>query len=224
MKFRYGDSWEKYPISENEIWQVGDHVVACGDIEDGAGDRLLTLHPKVDFVFIDPPWNKGNARAFRTKADVGRAVDFPSFVSRVVSLVKVAQADVLIEFGGKGINLLTTCIESTGGTILNIWDVTYYSSRPCKMVQATWGAGRISAGDCTGMDEMKIPEWFFTGHGGAGVVLFDPCMGQGLSAVTAVRAGMQTLGLELNKRRAAVTLEKLAKLTGDSPRFSGRLG
>lgn len=222
-KFKYGDSWEKYPIKPNEIWGVGDHVIACGDIEAGNAETLLAKYGQPDFAFVDPPWNKGNAKAFLTKANIDRSVDFDVFLDRIISLIKQAKHDVLIEFGNQLVGAVKERIAKEG-RVIKQWDVVYYGKNPCKMLHCAWGSETISAGDCSGMDEMKIPSWFFK-HANSdfllGKTLFDPCMGQGLTAVTAQSFGMRALGLELNPRRAAVTIEKLAKATDCSPSLIG---
>jgi len=42
--------------------------------------------------------------------------------------------------------------------------------------------------------------------------VIDPCTGRGLTAMTAAEMGRVFTGTELNPRRAAITLQKLAQL------------
>ena len=61
-----------------------------------------------------------------------------------------------------------------------------------------------------GMDE-PVMTWAVLEEEPQGSVIFDPCTGQGLTAVTAQRLGHVFVGTELHPRRMAVTIDKLCK-------------
>ena len=63
-KWEYDGSIKKYPIAPGEVWEQEGNKVAINDIFDG----LPAFMKEADLVFIDPPWNLGNANAFVTKA------------------------------------------------------------------------------------------------------------------------------------------------------------
>jgi DNA modification methylase len=45
-------------VSEpGDLWQLGNHVLACGDARDDTTYALLMGGEKAQFVFTDPPYN-----------------------------------------------------------------------------------------------------------------------------------------------------------------------
>ena len=77
MKWKYGDSWEKYPIEEGEIWQepFSQSRIAVADLRND-----LPFEIEAEMVYMDSPWNKGNVNSFITKAGMNSYIDsFESF-------------------------------------------------------------------------------------------------------------------------------------------------
>jgi len=66
-KWLYGDSWERFPIKDGEVWQAGKNLVAVKDLTNL--DNLDFFgRDTFDMSYIDPPWNTGNINSFYTKA------------------------------------------------------------------------------------------------------------------------------------------------------------
>jgi hypothetical protein len=228
MRFAYGPSWEKYPVMPGDLWRVGDHHLLCGDLEVGAGEdffRLMGEHDPLMFptmAYTDPPWDAGNARSFRTKAHTStpeietRAVIFKSLIWKGLQALDQVQGPVFVEMGLRNHGFVVDLAKEAGYMHLQSWPITYYKTKPCKLIllsKHTVGLG--SDGSPRGMDEPA--GWCIFAASNPGDVVFDPFMGQGLVAEEAARLGRIAWGIELNPRRLAVTLAKLAKATGEEP-------
>lgn len=208
-RWTYGDAGDEYPVRVGDVWRVGHHVLACADLETGQVGRFVDEYGPVDVCYADPPWDKGNARSFRTKAQVGRAVDFDLFL---VSLVDVAQrADhAYIEMGKRNVVALQQTIEGMCGTVRDVWDIMYYRVKPCHLVGATFrnADDYPEHGDYTGLDDDHTPDETLSRYP-AGRVVLDPCTGRGNTPIAAHKHGHRFIGTELHPRRLAVTIKKM---------------
>lgn len=91
------------------------------------------------------------------------------------------------------------------------WDVVYYRKHPCCILRGSHHGP--TAYDYTGMDEAKVIA--LAARIEDYDVMGDFCMGQGLVGLGAWAAGKPFVGTELNPRRLAVLLQKLAKRGAD---------
>lgn len=221
----YGDAGDRWPVADRDIWQVGPHVVACGDIERGDLGRFLSVTGLPDMVYCDPPWNQGNATTFRTKAGQKRQVDYPSFFVTLMSALASCPGDVYIEHGVHEIAMVRACFEALGLRELNYWEIRYYRTRPCALYRLrTNGDGTPLSGDLfTGVDDEHTPLLAIQRSSAPGQVVLDGCTGRGTTAVAAAEHGCKFIGLELNHRRLAVTIDRLASATGQTPQLVGHL-
>jgi hypothetical protein len=221
-KHLYGDAGDRYPVEVGDVWQIGKHILACGDLEMGAGVEFLATYVRggrPDVSFVDPPWNAGNARSFRTKAGVGRAVNFYRLISKVLETLAKSRRDVFIEMGVSECDNVRARLEEYGARLLDTWDITYYRKNPCRLLWGTFtGQAYPRLLDCNRLDDEVATPKVIAAAAGRGDIVFDPCMGRGLSAVSALRAGATAAGLELNPRRLAVTIDKLASLGAGAER------
>jgi len=212
MNYRYGDSWERYPIREGEVWQdaASGSLVSICDITKEFPSYLL----EADMIYCDPPWNLGNANAFYTKAGrtdyLNRFHDFSTaFFSRVMAIAApVCYVEIGRQHRGdfvRSLEALYPCVQE--------WRITYYRKHPCFLLR---GGAQMQAFDFAGMDDVDTP--------GAAIarepsrIVADLCTGQGLTAVAAFRLARRFVGTELNPRRLAVTIDRVNKLGGSYAR------
>ena len=60
MEYKYGDSWERFPIEPGQSWALENGSrVAVHNIFDP-----LPWWMEADLLFVDPPWNLGNINNF----------------------------------------------------------------------------------------------------------------------------------------------------------------
>lgn len=221
----YGEDGRRFPVQPNQLWRVGDHWFACGDLEDGIGDRFfnaVSLTP--DLSYSDPPWNKGNAKSFRTKAGVGRDVDFDRLLDLVVQEVKRSKHLSFIEMGMATVPALREKLIAHSGLLIGQWEITYYGKKPCMLLAVNFhGVVTIDLPEFSGLDDSKTP--FSAIEVVRGLIkgqvayVYDPCMGRGLTAEAAIKNEGVALGIELNPYRLSVTLSKVQHLIGEMPKL-----
>lgn len=205
---------DRYPVKPHEVWRAGPHRLACGDLEAGDGERLIKrFGQRPDLVYCDPPWNNGNAAAFRTKAGVPRQVNFTTFLDVLMAVVRLARRDVFLEMGRAGQAHLVERAERCGGQAIRTWPITYYRRHPATLTQLRFNGAGLEPPDLAGLDDDDTPGAVMRSCSRPGDVVMDPCMGRGLTAATAGAAQDRTfIGLELSPWRMSCALSKLAAL------------
>ena len=199
----YGDAWEHYPIEPGEVWGApGVGTVAVHNIF-----APLPAWFDCDLLFVDPPWNRGNVNSFYTKAGRQDYIeDFADFERALFARIdQVAPAVCYLEVGFQAVDRWRAALAARYPAVQR-FDVTYYKRSPCHILR---GGAVPTAHDYTGRDEadviaaVAIDEQYS--------VMGDFCMGRGLVGLAAHHAGKPFVGTELNKRRLAVLLDKLAE-------------
>jgi hypothetical protein len=215
-RWRYGDAGDRWPVQPGEVWAVGAHRVACGDVEEGAIEQLLAAWAEpVDLAYVDPPWNAGNARAFRTKAGLGRPVDYLRLVELIgLGIDHSGARYACVESGRGGEAEIRAALVRAGLRHVQSWDIVYYRTRPARLHllagRGTPDPERLPA--FHGVDDENTPALAVSTLARRGQTVFDPCCGRGTTAIAAHLAGCRFLGLELHPRRLAVAIDKLVGL------------
>lgn len=207
MRHRYGDAWEKFPIRRGEVWvEVGTgSKVAVWDLFDGLPGFML----EADLVYTDPPWNTGNMRSFYTKAGMITLATFVGFTRILFDRISaIAASACYLEIGGQELGVFKSCMALIY-PVVQVWPVTYYRKNPSWLLRG--GQDGIEV-DFAGADDMNTPQLAMEAEEFSCVA--DLCMGRGLTAVTAHRLGKRFVGTELNQRRLACAIEKVAKKGG----------
>ena len=227
--WNYGDAGDRWQVAFGDVWSCGPHILACGDLAEGDANVLVDGFGKPDFAYVDPPWNKGNARAFRTKAHASTPeietgpVDFKGFLDALVDALSRVKFDCFVEMGHAQLPLLKDRIEQAGGDVGIVWDTVYYRRHPSHLVHCWWNSATfMPVVDFTGMDDEKTPFAALNSVAKHGKTVFDPCIGRGLTAMAAESLDLRVIGLELNPRRLAVAIDRLATL-GHQPERMGKL-
>lgn len=205
MKWQYGNAWEEFPIEPGEVWGIPTNgsSVAVHDIFQPLPDFML----QADLLVSDPPWNGGNLKSFYTKAGRDDCQEWGDFTE--VFFQRIAQIDpdtCYIEIGNQFVDEWQERLYRHYGNVKR-WPVVYYRKHPTNLLRASWI--RPTDFDFTGMDEADCIAKI--GQIEQYEVMGDPCMGQGLVGLSAWNAGKPFVGTELNKRRLANLLQKLAK-------------
>lgn len=223
----YGDAGDRWQVEPGSLWEVGPHKLACADLQnrDQMDDALVFFEGVPEMVYTDPPWDAGNARGFRTKAHRStpsietNKVEFGDLIDAVIDIASLATGPVFMEMGLKEVERVKQHIEVNGGTSWEVIPITYYKTKPCVLIHASFSPsyyGSESIAEAHGLDDEETPSWVIERFATVGPVL-DVCMGRGLIAEAADQHGKVAWGIELNPRRLAVTIDKLAK-RGHEPR------
>lgn len=225
-KWTYGDAGDRYRVKPGQIWQVGPHKFLCMCIEN-AKPNTHVFNKRPDVIYSDPPWGPANASTFRTKANASNAnierrkVDYyGKFVPAFIQQCELSKGAIFYENGLTWEEKVLSMFKDKGFVQTNRWEVTYYRKYPSVLHRIVHSSKASSVGeftaDLTGMDDDDTPLESLKSYP-KGTVVYDPCTGQGLSAVTAVKLDLVFQGVELNPRRLAVTLDKVSKLLGEKP-------
>jgi len=209
MNWKYGNSWEKYPMKMGELWvdRKTNSKLMVNDLYNG----LPVFMKEADLVYCDPPWNKSNINTFYTKAGMENIRrEFTTFTNLLFDSIGLINPKVCyLEIGKQNLERFKTKMSELFKEV-QVWGVTYYGNKPSYLIR---GGPTKTSVDFTGMDDeytplkvMKVEDFN---------VVADLCMGRGLIAVSAYKVGKRFVGVELNKRRLANTVEKINKMGGD---------
>lgn len=208
---------EVYP---GDVFTAGSHRFLCGDLEKDDCWDMLDIPQKIYMVYSDPPWNPGNARMWRTvsqldddpvKGTRGRMVDWDHFVDRFWAHVNHANpTHIFVEMGVKQTPEYIKMVGVPRFPDLQYeWNVFYASVRPNKLLYFSNVGG--FTGNPEGMKNEPMTRHVFEHIAKEGEVVFDPCIGLGMTARMAHCFGMICYGIELNPARLARTLGWLSK-------------
>lgn len=207
MNYNYGDAYLRHPILNGTAIFADGSALKTHDICNPLPEFML----KADMVFSDSPWNKGNLRAFYTKADMPTTpfFNFSSFMDALFSRIsEIAPNVCYLEIGKE--HLADYIIRMRQQfKYVTFYNSTYYHSAKnlCYVVRGSRSANKPSL---DGLDEETIIERVCQEEKYSCVA--DLCMGRGLVAVAAARAGKRFVGTELNHRRLSVAVERVSSI------------
>ena len=209
-------------VRDGDIWRVGSHIMACGDIE--RGDALsLAIQYSPSMVLCDPPWGPGPARAYCTKAGISRSVNFGSFVNTLLAAFHSIDGLIAIEMGNAQIKEVADCARRAGFLHIRVMPMFYYRKKPCSCVIMSRKVLPCKIENLPCEDEPVVYRWIIQQFSSRGDRVFDPCVGKGMTAVIAHKMGRPVLGMELNPHRLAFALDSLERAGAGRPEKIGDL-
>jgi len=219
--WRYTGAIDKFPVVEGDVWAVdtraGQHFFVCGDLEGGTPLFDVLKGNRPHLMYVDPPYNSGVARSYRTKAGVDvRAVDIVELWS--AALGPAAQYRILayVETGVAQREALRRLGVEMGAVVSGDWDITYYRKKPAALLAIDFRLDPDEGHpDFAGMDDEHTPLAALKYHQ-TGRVL-DPCAGRGLTARAAFEAGWESVSHELSPFRLAEALKQFSLISGATP-------
>lgn len=217
--WKYGDAGDRIPVTLGTLWAAGPHLFACGDLTNPDHYTAL-LNPartaiQIPLVYVDPPWNQGLMTGFRTKAQAPVSdLTFTEFIYTLLEPLSTLDPlpTILMEGSAvpKAMEAVSEAVASIPGLgVHHIWTITYYGDKPGLLYQLS-GAIRPGA-NFHDMDDALTPAIAIEHYTEPGNFVLDPCIGRGLTALAAQSLSRRCIGMELNPRRLAVTLDRLHK-------------
>lgn len=214
----YKGARKKYPVEVGDVWQVGGHILICGDLE---GDQTvlrkwLVSHPP-SLMYVDPPWNDQIATQFREKSgvdgDAKRAVDCAKVITRVLELAREMHLLAFMEGGDKKRQMNRDCITALGTEIGDEWTITYTDKRiPCVLWAVDFRKEKSPDWPSFGgLSEMECEDLVLSHYKPKRV--FDPCGGLGGTAIACQYAGVSSITHELSPYKMAEAIKTLVKLS-----------
>ena len=214
----YGPDADAYPVEFGDVWECGTALMACLDLETPALEYFYK-GVEAKMAFVDPPWGKGNARSFRTKAGVdgeqGNAVDFDKLIDRVMLVLGRAEI-IWMEMGKQSMEMIGEAFIERDYNF-QVFDMKYYNRHPCKLFRAVKPPTKGLVDFPQNLDETPATIAAIEADSDVSDVILDPCMGRGLIPLESLRRGRNFIGSELSPRRMSVTLAKLERIDGFQP-------
>ena len=202
-----------------EVHDIGEHRVAVGDVQRGAVREFMRVE-RAAIVYSDPPWGEGNLRYWRTQAKDSSRPLWSEFVAEWTASVSdalIPGGALFVEMGLRWADAFSDALASVGRPVSARWKTLYGPSSKLLPVALLYSGpslrdvfdpsplrGPTLPRECVreaahAMRLDALPSEF------RGAV-FDPCCGKGYTARAAVAAGMKFRGIELDPKRAAVTI------------------
>lgn len=196
------------------VTDVGAHRVVVGDVMHGAVVHAMR-DDLADVVYSDPPWGEGNLRYWRTHAGDPARPRWDLFVAAwTASVARVARpgAPVFVEMGLQWADGFADALARVGIVVTRRWTVLYRSGARLLPNALLYAGPPLRADfDPSALDAAALPRACVAEVAVADGIVLDPCCGKGFTARAAVAAGMRFRGVELNPKRAEVTLAWLRK-------------
>ena len=227
----YGVKGDRFPVAPGQVWAVGEHLIGCGDLEGGDGERFLALAARrtgraPSLFYADPPWSPAFITRFRQGAGVAQTPEHTvqSVVQRIVRLSY--PHPVFFEMGTTyGLPqvhrwVFDLGLKYPGTTWEECWPIKY-SGKPAQLF--LFGAPQPPPANFAGLDDALTPGVAMECYSEPGEVVVDPCLGLGCTARHAQRLGRACWGLELHPRRCSSALADLERMTKLTPTLVGVL-
>lgn len=201
---------DKTEVRPGDMFTAERHRFLCGDIEKDDCCEILDMPRNIYMVYSDPPWNPGNARMWRTLSkldgDSGRKVVWEWFVNRFCEhVMSTHPPHVFVEMGIKQTpGFINMAFEYGLPSLQGIWNVYYNYTHPNRLLY--FSSVRGFPGDPEGMKNEPMTRHVFEHIAKSGEIVFDPCVGLGMTARMAHRFDMICYGVELNPDRLGRTL------------------
>ncbi len=206
MDYNYGDAYLRYPCNTGIVCFGDGSMLKAQNIH----EEMPTFMANADVIFTDSPWNQGNLTAFYRKAGIDVAQSsWALFKDRLFECVgwidpKVCYLEIGKEYLADYIVAMRRLYKH-----VTFYNSTYYHKRDniCYVVR---GSKAFQKPKLDWMDEEDIIEWVCRNE--EYNCIGDLCMGRGLVAVGAAKAGRRFVGTELNPKRLSVAIERLVGL------------
>jgi hypothetical protein len=226
----YGAKGGAYPVEPGQVWRVGNHLVACGDLEAGDGERFLSWAREhsvwqPELYYVDPPWSPAYISRFRAGAGVEKRPEHTvkSIVQRLARLA--TGAPLLMEMGttyeaSEVIGWVYEAREPFGSNVALVVPITYAGGKPAALY--AFGLDEdVHLEGLRGTDDELTPALAMQQLTKAGGVVVDLCLGLGATARAAEKTGRVCWGLELHPRRCSASLYDLCRAYCGQPQLLG---
>ena len=166
---------------------------------------------EADLIYCDPPWNTSMVNGYYTKAHMPDIrSNFKDLISTFFSRIRqINPKACYIEIGKQGVQRVADMLKDIY-PVVEVFDTFYYKTKPCHLVRGGYDRAKFSF---NGLDEAPMVRGILESE--AFGCIADICMGRGLTGTEAFKAGKRFVGTELNKRRLACCIERVAALGGD---------
>lgn len=228
---------KQYGVELGQIWQLGQHKIACVDSTDEAIVKMLVRDKEVGMVWADPPYgvNEQTNRNERKRGNITQGIDWP----RVIGDDKPFSPEFLLAFQAKvkilwGANYYADKLPCISSWI--VWDkrdgvasddnadceLAWTNQKgPARIFRHLW-KGAIKASEHgqrrvhPTQKPIALALWCFEKYGNLNDLIFDPFLGSGISVLAAEQMGngQRVVGCELAPEYIAVSIHRWESHTG----------
>lgn len=202
MQYEYGGAYRDYPVDGAHIFPDGS-TLAVQSVLSGMPDWMQNA----DLLFCDPPWNESNLKSFYTKNGQPPEADYTTFFNALFAAIRsISPRTAYVEIGKDHLADVISEMRIRYDHV-TFYNSTYYH-KPDNLCYVVRGSkSRRRAPKLDGMDEEDIIRWVCENEDYSCIA--DPCIGQGLVALYASRAGKRFVGTDINARRLAVARKRV---------------
>ena len=203
--WNYGDAFRRHPVENGIIVFENGSKLKTHDIFNPLPDFMK----EANIIFVDPPWNQGNLSSFYTKADMMNLNKYKNFYIRLFDCIREINAEkCYIEIGKVFLAEFITELKKIYPKV-TFFNSTYYHKKE-HLCYVIYGGKKRCRFKLDGMDEEDIIKYICENEEYS--CIGDLCMGRGLVATYATKAGKKFVGTELNHKRLAVCVENISNL------------
>ena len=207
MRWTYGDSWERYPIEPGQTWteRMTGSRLAVSDILRGLPGFMCDA----DMIYCDPPFGAGALNSFYHKAGIDERHTFAEFADAMEEAISsISPSICYLEIGRQNVDVYRKILADLY-LVVQEWGIVYSKKSPMLLLR---GGSSSQEFDFSGCDDRDAPLLAMQHEQFSCVA--DFCMGRGLTALSAFSEGKRFVGTDLNKRRLAVTIDRIARQGG----------
>jgi hypothetical protein len=212
-------------VEPGDIWRVGEHVLACADVGQDAGVRLIEfLGEPPTLLYSDLPWSASVAGAYRRMAGAPGPLPFEDLVGGVLRAANLARGCAFLEISAspKANATLEAEADKIGLDIRDRWP-TRWNHFDGMLLRVKGGNHPHPDLPGSASTHHELPLHCVLSCTQPGDLVMDTCMGFGLIAMAAVATGRRALGTELNPKRVKRSIQKVAAVVHATPERIGTL-
>ena len=221
----YGDAGDEIPVSDGDIWGLGDHEIACGDIHRGSWQAMVDRHGSPDILYVDIPWRPQDEASYRTKAGLDPAdADFKSLVINIVMALNTDTRHLFIETSrSTAFHVIELVEKHYHAEFQSAWGTLWYEDLRGELLY--FGPANFGKSAYSGTEDIHqtsyaielVLDWEDEHGTGSEEIetVADPCSGKmGMTCQGAIRTDRRFFGTELHPRRLARSLRNIADVYG----------
>lgn len=221
---------EKWGVKLGDVWELGEHRLACGDCTDKAVVDAVMMREQVQSIVTDPPYGidlDTDYTRFTTGFDVPRTAH-----KQIEGDDKLFDPRPFLEFETAvlwGANFFGRHLPIGSWFV---WDKRFKSGTAfLSDAELAWAKGghgiyifSLTSQGFVRPERVQHPtqkpvelfEWCIE-NSKAGELIYDPFLGSGTTLIACERLGRKCRGIEVEPKYVSVTLERWQTMTGGEP-------
>ena len=190
---------------------VGAHRFLCCNVTVAGDVTRLLAGANVDMIYCDPPWDQGHLNMFCRLAGKQSVQLETLFECMAKVFNSVCKGHIFVEMGLRNFMQFKKIFEDAGAKSLDVYNI-FYGRQPHRNLlwHGSFGAAN-KLGDCdlSLLRGREIVEWAMLHGSDVSDVVFDPFVGNGMTAVVAHELERICLGMDINCKKVDQAIRKM---------------